>query len=182
MFTLLAKPIKGQHWRILERRWNQRQISPTPCRKTHGTQMTKQNTGKKKKKHNTGTHLQKARWQPSQMQASGGESPTATRPVCCRSLWKTHGAATGAPQTWAEQADTRPQRKQEGLCLLQQWTRTGTWNSKGLKGLEKSRPQYSRSQPERTPSWDRPTLRGSSKKWKQSWAGQKMDKGIRKVK
>lgn len=174
MFTLLAKPIKGQHWRILGRRWNQWQISPTPCRKTQSTQMTKQNTG------TTFTENEVA----TQPDASGWRKITNshTTRVLSVSDWKTHAAATGAPQTWAEQAVTRPQRKQEGLCLLQQWTRTGTWNSKGLKGLEKSRPQYSRSQPERTPSWDRPTLRGSSKKWKQSWAGQKMEKGIRKVK
>lgn len=73
MFTL-AKPIKGQHGRILGRRWCQWQISPSPCRKTQSTQMTKQNTGTTFTENEATT----------QMQAGGGKSTTATRPVCCR--------------------------------------------------------------------------------------------------
>ena len=106
-----------------------------------------------------------------------------TTRVLSASVWKTHGAATGAPQTWAEQAVTRPQRKREGLCLPQQWTRTGAWNSKGLKGLRKLDPSIleasQRGLPSETgPHWEAIPRNGSK-------AGQdrsKMDKGIRKVK
>lgn len=168
MFTR-AIPIKGQRQRILGQWWCQWQhsfgIFPSPSRKTQSRQITKQ-----KHRDNIYTKL--------------GDNPNAsvwrkttnshTTRVLSASVRKKSWGSNGVPH---RSEKSRPIWGHNGngkeLCLLQQQVRTRTWNEKGMKGLEKSKPQYPRHQPERTPFWDRPTLSGNSKKWNQIWAGQK---------
>lgn len=162
MFTL-AKPIKGQHGRILGRRWCQRQISQVPAEKHRALRWQNKTQG---------PHLQKMRRRPRCKRVEENQQqphdPCAVG-LCVKNSWGSNGGPTdlsraGRYETTTEMGGALPSPTvDENRGLKQQRS----------EGAEKARPQYSRSQPERTPFWDRPTLRGNSKKWKQSWAGRK---------
>lgn len=86
-----------------------------------------------------------------QMQVGGGKSPTATRPVCCRPLCENPLRQQRGPH---RPEQSRPLGDHNGNRRGSAFPSSG--REQGLKqqrsaGAEKSRPQYSRSQPERTP-------------------------------